>query len=245
MKHPIKLKASLKYSKGEIKEMLCGIFLMAFILSFNTWGVERLNFLTGLINLFIAFLIVLASVGLRDLVQRLFAFRLGFKIRFRMWWLGILIALACAFITNGAVKLFLLGGVNFIMLPGKRLGKFYYRLSLRSASAMAFVGPLTNILLVVIAKAVSVFFQDSYILDRFILFNLIFAVLCLLPIPPLDGSRMFYHSRLIYSFLFGTALGFYIGSHLLFLPLLYSGLFSLVCGLCFLILFYRVIEKPE
>ncbi len=240
MKYLPKLKENLKYSKGEIKEMLGGIFLMAFILSFNDWGVEHFNFLTGILNLSIAFLIVLVSVSLRDFVQRLFASWLGFKIRFRVWWLGILIALACAFITNGAVKLFLLGGISFIMLPGKRLGKFFYRLSLRSASIMAFVGPLTNIILAIIAKTMNMFVQDSYILDRFILFNMVFAVLCLIPIPPLDGSRMFYHSRLIYSFLFGTVLGY-----LIFVNFPMAWLFALAFGLSFLILFYRIIEKPK
>ncbi len=241
MKYLVRLKENLHYSRTEIRDLFIGILLTAFILSFNDWGAEEFNVLIGLGNLLIAFAIVVISVFMHDMVQRLFASWLGVRVKFELWWIGILAALAFAFLTNGNIKLFFLGGVALSLIKGKRLGKFYYRISLRTMSIIAITGPLTNIGLAVIAKILSIFFPGLYILNRFLLFNLVYAVLALLPIPPLDGSKMLYHSRLIYIFAFGTVLGYLIFSQLHWA---WSFMWAFLFGIFFLVVFYYTIEKP-
>jgi Zn-dependent protease len=54
-----------------------------------------------------------------------------------------------------------------------------------------------------------IFFSGgNALLNKLFIFNLAFAVWNLLPIPPLDGSKLFFHSRLTFAFIFGSVLGY-------------------------------------
>ncbi len=241
MYHLRTLRKSIHYSNSEIKGMLIGVVCMAFILSFNDWGVEEFSLVVGISNFMFAVLIVGFSVFFRDAVQRLFALRLGIKTKFRLWWYGILVALIFTILVHGAIKLFLIGGITMAIIRTRRLGRFYYRSSLRTASIVSFIGPLTNIGLAALAKFVSLIIPiNGYFLERFVLFNVAYAVLALLPIPPLEGSHMFYHSRLVYSFIFGSVLGYMI-----FVGFSFAWLWALLFGVGFFIVFYKFIERPK
>ena len=70
--------------------------------------------------------------------------------------------------------------------------------------------------------------------------NIWLAIFTMLPIPPLDGSNVFFASRLLYAFAFGCIVGY----ALLVLVLgFYSLIFVILMGIIFWFATYQVMEK--
>jgi len=90
----------------------------------------------------------------------------------------------------------------------------------------ALAGPLTNILILVIASQLLKFIPISYtlspILYMVVLYNLMLAIINLIPIPPLDGSKIiasFLPSETAYSYLSIERYGIFILFFLLMFPI--------------------------
>ena len=82
--------------------------------------------------------------------------------------------------------------------------------------------------------------MPSALAHNFFVFNLWFAALNLLPIPPLDGSKILYSSRLLYVFLIITLLAYTAFAYFLHF---YSYVIALLIGIVAWILYYVVFEK--
>jgi Zn-dependent protease len=64
----------------------------------------------------------------------------------------------------------------------------------RDLALVSLAGPLTNILIAIIASLILRFIPSSifyYLLSTIVQFNLLLAIFNLIPIPPLDGSKIF------------------------------------------------------
>ena len=64
---------------------------------------------------------------------------------------------------------------------------------------IAVVGPFATIFLAATFKALSGIVVNSLI-QKVIIFNITYALFSLIPIPPSDGSRTFFGSRMLYAF---------------------------------------------
>ena len=153
-----------------------------------------------LIYIGIVLVIVLASMILHELAHGLVAYWLGdttAKDNGRLslnpfkhldWFMSVLLPLMLA-ISGGPI----FGGAKPVPIDGRRLkwGDWGFAL-------VAIAGPLTNILIAFIAFLVWHFFGLGWnewgvlIISEVVLINLGFAVFNMLPIPPLDGSRVLY-----------------------------------------------------
>lgn len=103
----------------------------------------------------------------------------------------------------------------------------------KDIALVALAGPLTNIVLAVIASvivhAIATFSTTSVVFDFLYLFfltvakiNLLLAIFNLLPIPPLDGSKVFallLPRHMAYAYLSLSSIGFFIIFFLLFFPI--------------------------
>jgi Zn-dependent protease len=139
------------------------------------------------------------------------------------------------------VWILLAGGVMLQHLAGHRIGFFRYGLNYYEAGWISMSGPLSNLVLAVIFKAISGFINNSLI-SLAITFNLLFAFYNVLPIPPLDGSRMFFGSRLIYALSFFFVLAAVI---LLWvdIPIVIALVGAVLIALIGWLLYYIFIEK--
>ena len=141
------------------------------------------------------FVIALSALGAgficHELSHKFVAQKLGFQAEFRLWQTGLIIALACAFISYYA-SISLHRPIGFLFAaPGA-----VYILSYtprREGGLISLAGPTANIVLAFIFYAVyrygSGFAVDVGIYG--VIINLFLAAFNLLPIPPLDGSKIF------------------------------------------------------
>ena len=195
-----KLKRYFAFTSNEVKGLVIAILATAFIISFNDWGKgSEVNISSGFFNFFNAILIVTLSFLVHISMQRVWSLGTGYRLEWRMWGFGLLLGLIFVFLTNGKFWLILPGGIIVYHLAGHRLGWFRYGINWWALGLIALMGTFATMLLALVFKAISGFFVNALI-QKMITFNIVYAMYSLLPIPPLDGSKTFYGSRMLYAF---------------------------------------------
>lgn len=240
-----KIRRYYKFTKHELRGIVISILVVAFIISFKDWGRETFDLGEGLFNLFNAILIVALSILVHDMGQRLWSLAIGYRLEFRMWTFGLIFALAIAFISNGSLWLIVPGGFLLHHLAGPRLGWFRYGINYFGQAMIALAGPLFSLMLIILLKILWALFP-SPLLQKAIIFNVIYIITSLLPIPPLDGSKVYFGSRMLYAFSFpaivlSTIL--IIVNIPIFLSLVISFLVAVVLWLVYYISFERKIWR--
>ncbi|MFH1642012.1 MAG: hypothetical protein ABIC04_03875 [Nanoarchaeota archaeon] len=200
-----KIKKYYKFSPKEVRSIIITILVLAFIVSFGDWGPgEEVDLVYGLINLVNSVLVVTLSFLVHISAKKIAALHVGFRAEYNMWSFGLILGLMIVFLSAALGKpiwILLAGGVMLQHLAGHRLGYFRYGVDYYQAGWTAMAGPLSNIFLAIIFKALSGVIVNGLILKA-ITFNLLFAFYNVLPFPPLDGSRMFFGSRMVYALSF-------------------------------------------
>lgn len=194
-----KVKRFYKYTPYDIRGLAVSILVIAFIISFKEWGTTNFDLGTGLYNMFNSILIAGLSILVHDMGQRLWGLVIGYRVEFKMWTFGLILALVIAFLSNGNLWLIVPAGFMIHHLAGPRLGWFRYGLNYFGQAMIALAGPLFTLMLIILFKVLSVFSANALI-EKAIIFNVIYAITSLLPIPPLDGSKIYFGSRMLYAF---------------------------------------------
>ncbi|MBN2112415.1 M50 family metallopeptidase [Candidatus Woesearchaeota archaeon] len=237
------VKRYFRFSRQELKALAIVVLVFAFIFSYNEWGYEKFDIFVGLGNFFRAIIIVALGIFIHEAGQRLAALKVGFKTEVKVWWYGIIIALLLAILSNGKLLFFAATGVWIHHLAVHRLGYFRYGPNVQAFGIIALMGPIANILVATLVKFLQVNLHlipmDSVFAQKFFLFSWLFAVLNLLPIPPLDGSRLLFYSRLTYAFIFGSIAGYLV----LYSLGVYSYILALLIGGAVWLLFYVFFES--
>jgi len=195
-----KIKRYFKFTPLEIRSLIIAILVIAFIISFSDWGYgEFFDIKVGLFNWFNAILIVALSFLVHISIQRIWSLSTGYRLEWKMWSFGLLFGLIMAFLSNGKLWFILPGGIIVHHMAGHRLGWFRYGINYWAIGLIAVSGTFATIILASIFKALSAVVVNSLI-QKIIVFNIAYALYSLLPIPPLDGSRTLYGSRMLYAF---------------------------------------------
>ncbi|HLC32473.1 MAG TPA: hypothetical protein VJJ82_01475 [Candidatus Nanoarchaeia archaeon] len=195
-----KLNKYFWFSKEEWKAFIITVLVGAIIYSWNGWGAARFDAAEGIKNLIVAIILVAIVVFVHHAAQRIFAPTIGFRAEQKLWWYGLLIGLMLAILSRGWLVYFFAASSTLIhLMPVHRLGSFRYGANMASISKVALMGPFANAVLALLTKWLmewSIVSQEAG--HRFFMLNAMFALMNLLPIPPLDGSRIMYDSRAIY-----------------------------------------------
>lgn len=228
----LKDKASryLAFSRQELRTLFVLIFFLSFMVAFDDgekvfsashWG---LNFIIVSIIIFIA---VIAHV----LTQRIFALKDGYlpKLEINWYWLGA--GLILTIISAGKFWFLLIPGV-FTMAVHEvhRIGYLNYGLSMKQSGWISVTGPIANIFTAIIFKLFLYLNPESTFLLLGMYVNCTMAIVNLLPIPPLAGSRLFFGSILTYFFIFAMVIGMTLFLVILD-SILLSILFAIILGL--------------
>ncbi|MEK6828492.1 MAG: hypothetical protein AABX78_04020, partial [Nanoarchaeota archaeon] len=191
-----KIKRYYKFTTHELRGLIIAILIVAFIISFKEWGTTSFDLTFGLYNLFNAILIVALSILIHDFGQRIWGLAIGYRIEFKMWAFGLLAALIIAFISNGNLWLIVPSGFMLHHIAGHRLGWFRYDINYFGQAMVALAGPLFTLMLIILLKSLNSLFPNPLI-QKAIIFNVVYAITSLLPIPPLDGSKIYFGSRML------------------------------------------------
>lgn len=180
------------FTNEEIRDLIISILILALIFSFP----KLENFLE---NFFIALLIVFFSFLLHEIAHKLAAKKLGCMATYKIWPTGILIGIAGMLFfraTNLPLFIALPGFVEIMPYAFGRWGFKVVRLTPKDLGLIALAGVGINILLAVLFKPLpgEVFSELSWI-------NGWIAMVNLLPIPPLDGSKIFLWKEWFWLFL--------------------------------------------
>ncbi len=236
-----KVKRYYKFTPSELKGFVISTLVLAFVISFRDWGAGEFNFFSGLINFGIAVLIVEVSLLVHVTGQKFWSLATGYRLEYQMWGPGLLFSVILVFITNGKFWLLVPGGFLVHHLAGHRLGWFRYGVNYWAMALIALAGPLATILFIISLKVFGVF-MPSAILQKFIIFNVIYTVYCMLPIPPLDGSKIFFGGRMLYAFglpgVIAAALLLYAD-----VPIWLSVMGSFLVGVVLWLVYYIFLER--
>lgn len=236
-----KIKRHYKFTTYELKGLIICILAVAFIVSFKEWGTERFDLAAGLYNLINSALIVALSVLIHDAGQRIWGLAIGYRIEFRMWSFGLIAALSLAFLSNGSLWLIIPSGFMLHHLAGHRLGWFRYDINYFAQAMIALAGSLSTLALVIMLKIIMAF-SSSALLEKALIFNVVYLITSLLPIPPLDGSKIYFGSRMLYAFVL-PALAVAAIMMIVKIPILLSLVISLLVGIILWLAYYISFER--
>jgi hypothetical protein len=239
------------FTKKEVRALVVSILVLAVIFGLDDKrAVFELRY--WLANFVLVILGVTFALLLREVVKKFVAGRYGCKTEFEIWsvrriWfskgallkkygipLGIIFGLYFSLISLGK---FYFAAISLTRVEAeriKRVGKMFTRLTEFEESFILFIGAMVSLVLALIFNLFS-----SINLSIFVTINKWIALFTFLPIPNLDGFRMFIGSRTLYVFgLLTTILCFIFISYLN--PLLSLSLGVLISIIVTLIYFFVV-----
>lgn len=115
--------------------------------------------------------------------------------QYEMWRNGLIMALLLAVATNGGFVFAAPGAVVIYTVYQSRHGLHQIVLSPKQNGLISIAGPLTNIS---IALLFFVFAPNFLLTKNIVHINIFLAAFNLLPIPPLDGSKVFYWNKFVW-----------------------------------------------
>lgn len=171
------------FTKEEIRDLIFSVFVIAIIFSFPSFN-----------NFFKFLLIVIISFIAHELSHKFMAMRFNCIAFYKIWLTGIIFGLIFMFV---GIKFVAPGAV--IIYPF-RFGRWRFKireLTRKEEAIIASAGPLANIMIALIA----LLFKNPLVLSIGFI-NSWLALFNLLPIPPLDGSRVIKWNPFLWFLLF-------------------------------------------
>jgi len=194
------IKKYFHFTKDEIRDMFVTIVFLGFMFSFRQWG-EPFSFAAGVFNWINASLVVLLVMLIYISMQRIVGIRKGYQTQYKMWFWGLIIAIAITFATGGYFVPAFLGMVIIFHMEGHRLGSFRYGLNYKELGIISLMGPLSIIILGLIFKLLT-FASSSPLVYKAMIICALVASVNMLPLPWIDGGNVFFGSRLLWVFSF-------------------------------------------
>jgi len=241
------------FVKKEIKSLIVSILILSFIFGFDDKrSVFELRYWIG--NFLWIIVGVMTALILKEFAMKLAAKKYGCTTEFGIWqikriWfskgaefkkfgipLGILLGLYLSLISLGKIYF---AAISLTTVEGnrtKRVGKQFTRLTEFEESFILFTGAMTCLILALIFNLLTPYFNFGI----FVTINKWLALLAFLPVPNLDGFRIFIGSRSLYVFgLIATIICFILMGYLS--PLL-SFIFGMIFSLIVTLIYFFLIE---
>ncbi|HIQ39012.1 MAG TPA: site-2 protease family protein [Methanothermococcus okinawensis] len=179
------------FSLDEIRDLTISTVAIALIFAWPGRGFYIFDDPTFLYRFIMAILIVGSSFIFHELAHRTVARYFGAHSEFRAWFEGLALALI----------LKILIGFTFIAPGAVYIFKDY--LTPEESGIIALSGPLSNVFLAVLFHVLSIFLPPFTFISLMLYFgvyiNLYLAAFNLLPIPPLDGSKVLSWNPIIWA----------------------------------------------
>ena len=228
-----KIKKYFMFSKEELKSLVIATLILGFVVGFDD-GRETFEFLYWLKNLFSCVLIVALAIIVREAGHRIYALQTGHRAELKLWWFGLITALILSIISFGKITLLIYGGIVVHFMQRHRIGYFRYWLSYNDMGIIALLGNLANLVLAFFFK-LFMFMPNNVLIQKAITVNVLMAAMNMIPIPPLDGSKVLYASRPVYVLTFALTIA--ASALILYAPFIVALVGSIVIALLFVLAF--------
>ncbi len=197
------------FSLEEVRDLIIAVLIIGFLFSatheffvYTTTASIFFNFIT-------ASIIFSLVVIVYELATKYFAYRYNCNAEFILWPIGSIFSIILTLLTQFIFAV--VGTLKITTKHATRLGYRFIGLTNEELGKIAISGPLFNIIFGLFGFLI-VLINQSELIKVLIDMNLIFALFNLIPIPPLNGARVFGWSRIVWVGLFSATLV------LLFLP---------------------------
>jgi hypothetical protein len=237
-----KVKRYAPFSAIESREFWLAVLILAFTMSWNKWGTVEFDLWVGLANLLIAGVMAWIILSVHHVAQRLWGIHQGLKVEHKIWWYGAGIAFITTILSRGQFAILGLTGTFITALDIHRLGRYRYGPQVKDFAMVALMGPVANIVFAGIIKSIELYTPiplPAELVNQFFVTSLVFAAWNLLPLPPLDGSRIVFASRGLYVFIAACVLAYVF----LLSQGVYSWLWALGLGIGSVSIFYVWLER--
>ena len=191
------------FTMTEVREIIISavVLSMAFALAYSN-GIFSLNLAALPVLVLFAFIAVGIGFLAHELIgHKLIAQRLGLHAQYHMWRFGLVIAL----LSSLAGFVFAAPGAVYVSSRVDLWGR-QSDVSKRRMGIVSISGPLVNLLLVAIFLPLSIFYPvkmlDVELFSLAVFVNLWLAIFNMLPIPPLDGSKVLSWNKVIWASFF-------------------------------------------
>ena len=175
------------FSTGEIRDIVISTIALGIIFSIGP-GFSFAE--AGMITVIVAL-----SFIPHELAHKFVAVHYKCFAQYEMWKNGLIIALLLAIVTNGGFVFAAPGAVVIYTVYQSRHGLRQIVLSPRQNGLISIAGALTNIS---IALLFFIFAPNFFLTANIVHINTFLAAFNLLPIPPLDGSKVFYWNKFVW-----------------------------------------------
>ena len=179
------------FSPQEIIGLALSTVVTAFIFSFRDWGGAQFNLLTGLYHFLLLFLAAGIIFTFRFSCQKWYGLSEGYKVEYKPWWTGLVIALVICFLSRGLIPLVLIGGVFVIFMSKQRLGEFRYGFSYWQNGTISLWGIYSVMITAILFTIGLRYFPQSYFFEKGVFISLITGLLTLLPLPQQEGLNVY------------------------------------------------------
>lgn len=224
----------MNFTWREVRDLVISALVLGFLFAYRNWSFS--NYLFSLA-------VVAPALILHELAHKFTAEGYDCRAQYKLWPAGILIALMVTLVSDGRVIFAALGAVMISTAYKTRLGYKYVELTREENGKISASGPLTNLALAVVLLLVKPLFpQFSHFFQIGIFINLFLLLFNSLPFPPLDGSKIFGWSRIIWGGMVSAAL------ILLILPGIigvYLSLFLVLVVTAVIFLFLNYVNPPQ
>ncbi len=186
----------------ELRDIIIAAVVLAVAFSFRTdLDVFLRNLLPAAVGVSLGFI-------LHELAHRFVAKHYKCYAEFRLWSQGLILALVLAIVSNGSF-IFAAPGAVYIQQSADLWGRV--QISKKHNGLISIAGALTNIALAIIFLSLALL---ANIEPQMFLFaagvNIWLAVFNMLPIPPLDGSKVFGWNKIIWLVSFAVFVAMFI-----------------------------------
>tara|TARA_Y100000310_G_C20633538_1_gene789958 strand:+ start:688 stop:1431 length:744 start_codon:yes stop_codon:yes gene_type:complete len=206
----------MEFTKKEIKHLLIAAIIAGFVFSFNEWGIEAFNLKLGLQNLLRATLISAFIYSIHTLSQKIMASKSDCEIEFNListkmkflprllhqnkfaYPIGPIATILVSIIANGKLFFIALASFDSKIKRKKRVGHQWVNIKETEEATVAFMGPLSNLILLTVSKLLLSFSPAFFTKAMFITSSL--AIFHLLPFPKFDGLKIFMGNKILYMF---------------------------------------------
>lgn len=181
----------MNLDKEEVKDIAVSTLLLAFIFSYD--GLSSI-FNPNMTYKYLLYLTIITLAFIpHELGHKFTAIHYGCKARYQIWWSGLKIAILLAIVTGGRFVIAAPGAVMIYTMKKDIWGNIHSAITKKQNAYISIAGPATNL---IIAATMLLFTDKIIFLGNDLAasigyINSFLAMFNLLPIPPLDGSKIY------------------------------------------------------